>query len=161
MLFYSSLADYHTKYQLVDMWMLNSRAKEEVIQIKREMMNYIRSLEEKKHGLENYVLEEKITNDFLRAKSYLALLEIRQVEKLIKSSICDFQITIENCRSEEREENQLKDVCKSSNCEDYADLETASENESEDFSEEDTDYSIDTEKDNDVIGDLSDDLIDD
>ena len=105
MLFYSSLADYHTKYQLVDMWMLNSRAKEEVIQIKREMMNYIRSLEEKKHGLENYVLEEKITNDFLRAKSYLALLEIRQVEKLIKSSICDFQITIENCRSEEREEN--------------------------------------------------------
>ena len=48
---------------------------------------------------------QEITNDFLRAKSYLALLEIRQVEKLIKSSICDFQITIENCRSEEREEN--------------------------------------------------------
>ena len=53
MLLYFSLADFHTKYQLVDMWVLNFRA-EEVIQIKREMLNYILSLEEKKDSLQNW-----------------------------------------------------------------------------------------------------------
>jgi len=36
-------------------------------------------------------------------------------------------------------------------CKDYADLETASQNETEDFSEEDTDYSIETENHCDVV----------
>ena len=75
---YFSLADFHTKYQLVDMWVLNFRA-EEVIQIKREMLNYILSLEEKKDSLQNYVVEDKITNVFLSLT--FPLLEIQQVKK--------------------------------------------------------------------------------
>ena len=89
LLLYFSLADFHTKYQLVDMWVLNFRAEEEVIQIKREMLNYILSLEEKKDSLQNYVVEDKITNVFLSLT--LPLLEIQQVKKVIESSIYDFQ----------------------------------------------------------------------